>query len=351
MSPAQLHASATSRPNVYHVVFDGLQTEIFELSHASEEEGSLEGFVYFPGNQAIYHGTALSLASTFSSRRYGYDRPIEEFVDQGLSHLSLVSKLKRAGFQTMAVVPAIHTVPPKLFDHVVQHSDNSQRSVAMNTEAFVRLWVFSNIPPDTRRRLVKSEWLSEQTRMELRQIATGRALAESAPVTSYMSFMELIESEEAQGDAGRYTFVHLLIPHAPYMFRGDCSYEEGQRMADPLPQSRCAVQMLAKFVDRLHGLNRFEDSLILVHGDHGEPFRLNNGTLVRTRARSLRTPLLIKPVGAKRTAGFQICEAETTLLDVAPTVLEQVGLPSELAFEGASLKNALERCEEDAAFR
>jgi hypothetical protein len=283
----------------------------------------------------------------FSSRRYGYDQPRDVFVDQSFSRLSFMSELEQAGFETLAVVPASDTVHPMLFDEVVQHSNNTQRGLTMNREAFVRLWIFSNIPPSTRRRLMTSEWLSEQARVELRRIASGRALTESAPVTSYLSFLETIESEKDRPEGGRYTFVHLLIPHVPYLLRSDCSYEEGEQMADPLPQSHCALRLLTEFVDRLHELNRFEGSLILVHGDHGETFRMNDNALVRTRARSLRTPLLIKPVGAKQTAEFQVCKAESTLLDIAPTLLEQVGLQSERALDGASLVHALERCVED----
>lgn len=327
---------ALGRPNVYHIVFDGLQTEIFELLRSPDLEKSLGGFIYFLENRAIYHGTAWSLASMFSSRRYGYDQPIEDFIDYGFNRLSFVSELERAGFETMAFVSSLELFQSGLFHQAVRHSDNFQQNVTTNTMAFWRLWLYGNIPPTTRRRLMTSRWLSEQTKRDFNRFTVGRALAESAPVTSYMSFLEFIGSEELRQGTSRYTFLHLLIPHDPYMLRSDCSHE-GRQMTDPLPQTLCALRLLVELSDRLHELNRYEDALIVVHGDHGEPFRLNKDALVRTRARSLRTPLLIKPPGAKRTVGFRISTDETTLLDVAPTLLELLGLSSKPAFEGASL--------------
>jgi hypothetical protein len=330
-------ARGIERPNVYHLVFDGLQTEIFEASLPPDRQQLLGGFVCFPANKAIYHGTAMSLASMFSSRLYRYDRPMDEFIDQGFGRGSFLSTLERAGFETTAVVPSAETVHTTLFGEVVRHGDHARQSVAMNTEAFMDLWIFNTIPPVIRRGFMRSEWLSEQTKTRLRKIAGGRALAESAPVTSYLSFLEVIESEEIRADTGRYTFVHLLIPHDPYVLRSDCSYDDESPAADPLPQSRCSVRLLQMLIDRLHELGRFESSLIVVHGDHGATYRLRNDSLVRTRARSLRTPLLVKPVGAKRTVDFRMSEAETTLLDVAPTILEELGWPPEPAFEGISL--------------
>ena len=93
----------------------------------------------------------------------------------------------------------------------------------MNTTGFRNLWVVANVPRPLRDWLFASSWLSEQTKQELRLTMAGRALTDSAPVASYSSFLELVREEKDLPKSGRYTFVHLLIPHTPYVLRGDCS--------------------------------------------------------------------------------------------------------------------------------
>jgi hypothetical protein len=214
----------------------------------------------------------------------------------------------------------------------------------MNASAFENLWIVANIPSVILDALGSRGWLSERTLGELRLTRAGRALTDSAPVASAMSFRELIEAEPQLSTTGRYTFVHLLIPHAPYVLRSDCDYLEWDRSEDPLAQTECTLHLLDELFEAIEALGRFEDAFIVVHGDHGAPFRIQHGELVRARARSSRTPLMFKPPGRRRDVDLAICNVETTLLDVAPTVLDVTGLPLHPGFEGFSRRPAIASC-------
>jgi arylsulfatase A-like enzyme len=82
--------------------------------------------------------------------------------------------------------------------------------------------------------------------------------------------------------------------------------------------------------------NLLRDAVVIITADHGEEFREHGGlshgyTLYND---NIRVPLIIVAPGAQ--AG-RVVQANVSLLDLAPTLLELLGLPPEPRFEGRSL--------------
>lgn len=96
-------------------------------------------------------------------------------------------------------------------------------------------------------------------------------------------------------------FAHVLFPHGPYAYESDCRldyehepWERFERMEDEifmrqevrdqryrlyLRQTQCALASLEKFYSELRAKGLYEDSIIIVHGDHGSR---NTTTPLRT---------------------------------------------------------------------
>ncbi|MGH9462233.1 MAG: PASTA domain-containing protein, partial [Vicinamibacteria bacterium] len=107
--------------------------------------------------------------------------------------------------------------------------------------------------------------------------------------------------------------------------RADCSYSVGSTRTEPLEQSQCALKLILKFVSLLKELGRFDDSLIVVNGDHGGPYRTLDGKLVTlARSRSLDAVLLVKPVGTPAAGELQVSDLETSLLLIPGIVMSSV---------------------------
>jgi arylsulfatase A-like enzyme len=123
----------------------------------------------------------------------------------------------------------------------------------------------------------------------------------------------------------------------------------------PLPQSeidtihqlyRAAVPLLdaqmGAFFDELkkHGL--YESSLIVVTSDHGEEFR-EHGRFIHSQPydETIHVPLFIKFPGS-RWAGTRVSEVVETV-DIAPTVLDLLGIEPPETFQGESLLDLVER--------
>ena len=74
-------ATPSSLPNVYHIVFDEFQTEMFETTLDSELKGALAGFIFFHDARTEWGRTQMSMASIFAPTSYDYETNPLDFVD------------------------------------------------------------------------------------------------------------------------------------------------------------------------------------------------------------------------------------------------------------------------------
>jgi membrane-anchored protein YejM (alkaline phosphatase superfamily) len=207
----------------------------------------------------------------------------------------------------------------------------------MNTSAFTKLWMFSQIPSGVRAWLASEGFELGLDRADLRRMEEGRFLSYSGPAVSAVSFAKWIRDEKDRPSGGRYSFVHLLMPHPPYVLRSDCSYEQMVAKTDMPEQVQCTLRLVLEFLERLDELGRFDGSLVVINGDHGGNFRMENNVLVESRSRSLRALLLVKPIGKGRQDAFRVSEVQTSILDIYPTILDCLGLDRDDELEGRSL--------------
>jgi hypothetical protein len=155
-----------------------------------------------------------------------------------------------------------------------------------------------------------------------------------------------INRERRSAATGRYSLVHLILPHFPYVLSADCGYEAGSETT-PAAQAECAADLMVRLVEELRALDRFDDSTIVLMGDHGARFeRTEDGALVQVpsdffgerwsdaRSRSL---LLVKPAGVDSTEDLVVSDYPARLTDVMPTVFDSLGLPFEVGEGRTSL--------------
>jgi len=176
-------------------------------------------------------------------------------------------------------------------------------------------------------------------------------------------------------------YLHFMEPHAPY----DPPAHIRRRIAGPVPPGVSDEEANAKLVDvtrwstlsdaevarldalydaeiaaldrelerlfaalRARGL--LEHTVVIVTADHGEEFRDHGGLLHGTALfeESVRIPLIMTGPGlpAGRVVGERV-----SLVDVAPTLLDLLGLPAEPRFEGRSLRDLTSAEERDVVLQ
>ena len=327
-------------PNIYHIIFDEYQTDMFDLTLSRDVKENLKDFIYFPENTTLFGRTAMSLASMFSGRSYDLKSPQGNYLWNAYNtDASMLHWLKMVGYSTYGYLYPVYRFPLSLFDVTIDFKEHARVAIAGQRAVFSSLWIYANLP------YFMAEWLID--RDELDQLKNQNLVSGSANITSLVSFRNYLEDEKHLPGSNRYTFIHLLIPHFPYIFRSDCSYDKDLKGTSPIEQSRCATQLIVDFVKTLKELGRFNDSLILICADHGGRFEIKNGRLKGvehlglyskrwSRARS-RALLLIKPPGGNGNESFVVSHAESSLLDIAPTIFACINYRTNMAFEGVSL--------------
>jgi hypothetical protein len=300
----------------------------------------LPGFVLFPQATTYFGRTAMSLASIFSGRTYDFGSSQDEYQRAAFeTDRSILYWLSQAGYETRAYLYPIYTFEQTLFDNRRFHNNADSYSLPAATRLFVQLWTYSALPRPLSARLLPAS--------EMEQFDNKNVLSFKAPLNSYYAFQSYLEEEASFSPQARYTFVHLLLPHFPYVMTEDCGFSTDGARTSPMQQSQCTTSLIVKFVNRLKALGRYDDAMIIVQADHGARFAVSRNKLISveghgvysniwSRARS-RALLLIKLPGQGAESTFGSSEIPASLLDIAATVRDTLDLQGPWPTDGHNL--------------
>jgi hypothetical protein len=328
--------AGSARHNIYHFVLDGYQSDLFPMTLDEPARRELKGFTVFPNNVTISGRTDISIPAVFRGKNREINSSVQEFTAEAMSSdNSLLYVLKKAGYSTTAYLRKGFTFEPNLFDQMHYHH-NAARHRDLEDDVFRDLWIYRFLP-----RFVSTRLLDEETVTEI----VHRSLSpKSYAVVSYDAFINFVKREPDLAETNRYTFAHLLLPHHPYVLDCECTYQEA---TEPLEQFCCATRVIVTLVRLLKDLGRFRESLIVIQGDHGlglvqqDDGKLRASLLEsadigwhRLRAKTL---LLIKPAGVDADNKLSESDAQTTLLDITPTIYRSLEIDPPPDFQSHAL--------------
>jgi arylsulfatase A-like enzyme len=292
--------------------------------------------------QAVAHGPATrpSMPSLFGS---SYPWEYGGFTAYSRERPSVVEELSRQGYYTAAFVPHAWLSSTFGYSRGFVHFDecmsrrNRGRPVLLRAihHALSRLGAAFLCPPYTNA-----------------QVLTDRVLdwLEDAPRPFFL-------------------WVHYLDAHWPYNLRRCRLFlptdpqarlhtagfaRKSRRHPDRVTEQerqglmnlyRSGIRFVSEQMDRvvksLRARGSFDDTMIIVTADHGEAFG-EHGYFYHGRTpyeEKIRVPLLVKLPGQQE--GYRIAGGPACLMDIAPTVLEAVGLPHCERFRGKSMLPSL----------
>ena len=148
-----------------------------------------------------------------------------------------------------------------------------------------------------------------------------------------------------------FLYVHLMGPHRPYEEIEENKHCEPNRYVGTQAQIRIQKDLVKYdgaiirtdnivhwILEALKESGQWDNTLVVLTSDHGEQFMEHGGQGhgVSLFEEELRVPFIVKlPDGAH--AGEKR-RALVEMIDVAPTILDTLGLPTEPAFQGRSFK-------------
>lgn len=152
--------------------------------------------------------------------------------------------------------------------------------------------------------------------------------------------MEVVEHAESwlnQNAAGpHFLWVHLYDPHDPYEPPAPYSERYKDRLYDG--EIAYADSALAHFIAHLKKIGRYDNSIIVVVGDHGEGLGEHHEDThgIFLYDATTHVPLIVKLPGDLD--GGTTVAAQVRTLDIAPTILDMAGVSARPAQDGESLR-------------
>jgi hypothetical protein len=212
-------------PDIYHIVFDEFQTDMFGAVLDENVKNELRGVTWFPNASTPFGRTEMALASLFSGAPYDYREPPLDYIkDAFTSEQSLLTRLESLGYETIGLLHVVYPRnAPSPFEVTYFHKDFAKSATAdEQRDLFVSLWLYAYLPESLTRHLLPEHHFDQLTSQTL--------LPNDAPFISLLSFRRFLEWEsETTRQGGRYIFVHLILPHFPNVLAADCSYRPGRK--------------------------------------------------------------------------------------------------------------------------
>jgi len=335
----KMNKATSSRPNIYHVVLDGFQTEALLKLLNDYTSKQLGGFTLFKNNLSNYEYTYMSTASFLTGRLFDYKIPSSEYLKNIFkSPNTFPNTLKNFGYSTLGIMNSGIITKDAKFDKKVFLNDytykksKDESSHETLKEIITHLWFHRNIP---------RQWRTPLRMINLYPYSDDPILPNFYLLRAAEGMDYYISQESKLSDSGRYTYLHPVMPHRPYVLNSKCeqdlslSREIGIGPAY-IEQAECGLNLLIKLLKKLKETGRFKESLIVVNADHGEwytdkDFKIDPQT---GRARAL---LLVKPIGEGDENPLSISNLATSLLDIVPTVYSQLKENSKVELDGQDL--------------
>jgi hypothetical protein len=330
--------------NVVHIVMDGFQSDLFseiiDDPANTDLKQQLQGFTLFRDNLGAYPYTQMTVPALLSSRLYRNEMPVNDFMSEVFTGDTILNAAFDAGFEVDIAAPIalknVYSRGKHSHAYDITASDNvTEEYLNRNDAAKLSDLSLFRVVPHFAKSLVRRDqlWLFQ-----------SMLQSDAFFHMQYFSDLEFL-SRVAQRmttdrDTPVYKMIHVMLSHRPTVGNEQCAYD-GHRettKTNVLIHARCGLTRIVDVLRRMHELGIYEQSLIVLMGDHGAWVPVDklmneqdNRAGVNTMWVAMATPVLaIKPPGA--TENLQVSDAPTSVVDVPATISSLLGLESK--FDG-----------------
>ena len=340
LPPAEIYQLSHDQ-NVIHVVLDGFLSETF--GKVIEQERStfdrdFSGFTFFADHLGAFPTTRASMPAMLTGIAYRNEIPLNTFIRANIRDRSIFSVLAGHGYHINSVAFHNREHPPASFPtgqptvrYTIPTPYGGYRDyVRFATVQLVGLSLFRHVPHGFKSWVYNDQaWLLESWYSEQRRARNARPSNHTAFLEEFAGRLTIAQDEPV------YTFIHVALPHPPYVVDADCAFIGPQRAsrASYAGQGRCALAVVQTLFDRLRALGVYDRTVIVLTSDHGwnklrpghplEGVTTPAGNLDAVGVRAM--PLLaVKPAGSS--GPLRTSYAPTAITDIPATILDLIGI-------------------------
>lgn len=256
----------SSDKNVIVFILDTLDKRFFEEVYDQDSNlvDFMDGFTYFSNMTSAYPNTRPSLPYILTGQHYLNEQPYTDYIVEAWENCAdYYQTLCDSGFTTSIYTEDYFISGPAKVEWVDNAvGDNVAVSSYIGMEKALLRFTAMRFFPDG---LKKYIWSSTDLFSGLKAIDSDYKLfSEDTAV-----FMErLLETGLTASDQNQYHVIHLEGAHMPYTLRADCTEDENAQTSAGEETEGC-LTMLREYVRQLKELGVYDDTCIIVTGDHG----------------------------------------------------------------------------------
>jgi hypothetical protein len=347
---SQSEFTFSRRQNVIILVLDAFQSTLFHQLQDERPEliPCFDGFTFYPDTLGGFPVTQPSIPVILTGTYYDNSVPYVDYVKKAFAQHSLPALLKKQGFQSEVYPMVPITVYPD--PESVSNLKKSRLRVDFNRDrvAISRLMdtaLFRVSPQLLKKRLFNNgHWFLQGCFK-----SSGQSAKNAAHKNRDVQFIERMEQQASVAlQVPVFKFYHLNGIHSPLTLNENLEVEHmNETRGSYRRQAMAMLKLTARFLDKLKAIGAYDNSLIIVAGDHGfGPIGIydpDRGRVVPDAfymnylfvGGALPT-LLIKPLGTR--GEMQTSAVQATLADIPKTVFSLLGLVG--PFEGLALTDA-----------
>ncbi len=318
--------------NIIILVVDSFQSSIFQelLNENTKYSSFLQGFTYYRNSLGGFPTTYASIPLILTGKAYDNTEPIQTFVKEAYTKSSLLEKLKNKDIQ-VDLYPTVQStvyLDTKTASNVTDKITFKEKITMI--EKLYNLSLFRAAPTSLKKYIYQKKILD--------------------PRETYNSDVKFLDKMKENGkalhEASTFKFYHLSGVHVPYALNEEFEYEElEQNIKGYKTHAKAEMRIVKEFLDKLKELGIYDETMIVIVGDHGAGHSVDNNILKSEKIKSLADSkgssligsglpvFLVKPFNANN--DFRISDVPVSLMDIPQTIAETLGIESD--FSGISV--------------
>ncbi|MFA5117853.1 MAG: sulfatase-like hydrolase/transferase [Candidatus Omnitrophota bacterium] len=342
----------SSEKNVIILLLDAFETDVFQeiIDEDPAEGGPFQGFTYFRNAVAPFQCTYPAIVTIMTGRYYDNTVEIQRFIKDEFTRRSLPSVLRDRGF-TVELYPyfnpySIYCDPALASNLVVA----KKRLRAKDIAHIYDIALFRSCPQQLKKALYRDQrWFIRRLFSRGSGKRSGRFRQDQLPPSQRHEFRETVRffRETSAGlslseNMKLFKYIHLPGMHFPLMFNEALEPEllpsdrQGYKK-----QARGLLKLVSMFLSGLKEAGIYDNSLIVIMGDHGalgdvylpQEKRGNAGQLYYPGRGGGLPLVLIKPFDAS--GRMRVSDAAVSLSDIPRTIMSELHLKDD--FPGVSM--------------
>ena len=297
-----------SNNNVLVIILDDFRSDAFAtiLEKHPEYQSTFKDFIYYEDAMGGYPTTRPSIPLILSGEYYQNLVPIQDYVDS-LEKSTISYQLKNQGYviENYPFVPYYSSLYDNQTDKLTL-KDQFAYAIQQGVVSGIRYAPLAVKPFFVARYYFGVNYFHKD-------LAT---------------FNEKVDEVEISTAQPLFKIIHLSGAHAPYTF--DSSLEWGQ--VNYLDQAAGSLLPIKNLLNELQKAGVYENSLILIMGDHGNNENENPSNFPLS---NYSRPLLLAKAKGQQFSELQVSSTPVTLGDIPQTIASETGV--EASFAGYSI--------------